>query len=202
MSTRAEILEVLARNKERLSKAIDSILSIPAKLDSLIEAVKNLSVKIEFIEEIIGVPPKKPIPPRPTPPSISPPITRPKVTVPEVFVKQPVTRIWTRENLTLTGYYEVANIEGTGFIREVVVLGLSPDYQVVITIDGRRETYDFNKLTIMQKYVEFLDAIVTTDGYYLFKLYGVHFNNKFTLALQSDKPIQYKYIFVVYDIYT
>ena len=190
---RDNLLSVLAEDRERIRKAIDSVLSTPKLLREILENLKELNANIKTI---IVSPVRKEELEKPKPIVVK----TPPLTVGEVSIKPYKTKLFLKYAFRNLGYYEILNISGEGIIREIAVVALSPKFDIKLTVDEYTELLSFEKATQIQKYIDFIDAIVTVDGYYLFKLHNVYFQKRFVIGVSSDERIRYEYIIGVYDV--
>ncbi len=92
------------------------------------------------------------------------------------------------------------NLRGRGTLREIMLISDSPDFRVVIGVDGREcINKTFSELQEVSTYLNSIDAF-EDDGKYVFHVSGISFRKSLSFEVYTIQSIRFEKVYAVFDI--
>jgi hypothetical protein len=111
------------------------------------------------------------------------------------------THVLERRDFTFTGEVELFSLDGRGFLRELVVLTDSPEFDFTLLADGRVLYNDgFKALRFISELFEDLD-VFEMDGAHAVRVARVSFLNGLRVVLRSREQVKILRALVLADTF-
>ena len=91
-------------------------------------------------------------------------------------------------------------LEGKGTIHEALLVSISPNFRILLNLDGAMFDWDYKELLELSPYIDAITA-VQTNGQYIFRLNSVSFVSLFELRISAEK-VTFVKVYAKYELFS